>query len=439
MVELKRTELTVRAERAILVQVRPPAHEEQSGASLAELRSLAQTANAPVLGELTQARPSVSPATYLGKGKVRELAAMCRALKADIVICDDDLKPSQVSKLEAALDTKVVDRSELILDIFAQHARTRQAKLQVELAQLEYAFPRLKRMWTHLDRTAGGVVGGIGVRGPGEKQLEMDRRLVQKRIYDLKKELSKVGERRQRMVSARNEQFMTVALVGYTNAGKSTLMNALTEAGVSVRDRLFETLDTRTRQWTLPDGRSVMLSDTVGFIRKLPHHLVASFHATLEEAREADLLLHVADASSPAADTQIEAVLDVLKEIECTGKPVLLVLNKMDALTDVGRLPLLRRIAEESVCVSALAGDGIPALAQKVQEFLDREQVELTVETGVGNGKLLALLHKRGKVLDRSYGNGEVQLRVRVPQNLMGVIESLGGRITNSVPGPGGR
>jgi len=428
MVELKRTELSVRAERAILIQVRPTAYAELADVSLAELRSLAQTANAPVLSELTQARPSLEPATYLGKGKVRELAAMCRSLKADIVICDDDLKPSQVRKLEAALDTKVVDRSELILDIFAQHARTRQAKLQVELAQLEYAFPRLKRMWTHLDRTAGGVVGGIGVRGPGEKQLEVDRRLVEKRIHDLKRELVKIEDRRRRMVEGRNERFATVALVGYTNAGKSTLMNALTGAGVSVRDRLFETLDTRTRHWTLPDRRGVMLSDTVGFIRKLPHHLVASFHATLEEAREADLLLHVADASSPAAETQIGAALEVLKEIGCAGKPSILVLNKIDALRDLGHLPLLRSKGEEAACVSALTGDGIAALAQKVQEFLDREQVELTVETGLGNGRLLSLLYERGRVLDRSYRDGEVELRVVVPPTLKGTIESLGGR-----------
>ncbi len=435
MVDLRRTELSVRAERAILVQVRRAGDQELADASLEELRNLARNAYATVVGEITQARPRPDPVTYLGKGKVRQLASLCGRHEADIVICDDDLKPAQVKKLETALGTKVVDRSELILDIFAQHARTRQAKLQVELAQLEYAFPRLRKMWTHLDRTAGGTLGGgIGVRGPGEKQLEMDRRLVQKKISDLSKELSKIEEHRRRMIKDRREQFATIALVGYTNAGKSSLMNSLTEAGVSVRDRLFETLDTRTRQWTLPDGRCVMLSDTVGFIRKLPHHLVASFHATLEEAREADLLLHVADTSCPTVETQIEAVRDVLKETGCGGKPVLLVLNKTDALNDPLLLPLLRRMAEDAVCVSALTGEGLPELARRIEEFLDRGQVELTVEVGVGNGRLFSLLYEKGKVLDRSYRDGMAQVRVRIPESLMGAIESLGGRPRCSEP-----
>jgi len=431
MVELKRTELSVKAERAVLVQSRRPGHDAQASDSLEELRSLAVNARAVVVGELVQPRMRPDPVTYLGKGKLAELRRMCRRLKADIVICDDDLKPAQVRELEKALDVKVVDRSELILDIFAQHARTRQAKLQVELAQLEYALPRLRRMWTHLDRMAGGTLGGggIGVRGPGEKQLEVDRRLVQKRIFDLKRELAKIQRHRTRMLRVRTEQFFTVALVGYTNAGKSTLMNALTGAGVSVRDRLFETLDTRTRQWLLPDGRSVMLSDTVGFIRKLPHHLVASFHATLEEARQADLLLHVADAVSPTAETQIDAVRDVLKEAGCDGKPTTLVLNKIDALTDPMRLPLLRRKAGECVCVSALTGEGIGELAERVARFLDERQVELVVETMADNGRLLSLLFEKGKVLERSYWNGVARVRVRVPPALTGAIESLGGRM----------
>ncbi len=450
MVELNRTGLSVGGEQAVLIQVansRSP-FSETDGAedSMEELRSLARTANAEIVGEMVQRRPRIDRRFYLGRGKVQELARLCRRSRAEVVICDDDLSPAQVKNLETALGTKVVDRSELILDIFARHARTRQAKLQVELAQLEYALPRLKKMWTHLDRMAGTIPGGgIGVRGPGEKQLEVDRRLCQKRIHDLKKALAKIERRRRLTAQQRNDKFTTVALVGYTNAGKSTLMNALTGAGVSVREGLFETLDTRTRQWLLSDGRRVMLSDTVGFIRKLPHHLIASFEATLEEAREADLLLHVADAANRAAEAQIDAVTEVLREIGCADKPALLVLNKIDALSgsktlggEVFRLPLLRRKSEGSVCISALTGDGLDTLVRQVEQFLDQREVELTVEAALGSGKLLSLLHREGIVLDRTYnGNGTAgaasrgtwRVRVKVPRSLMGPIQSLGGKI----------
>ena len=428
MVDLKRTDLTVRAERAILIQVYKNTEQRLADSALDELRDLANTAHANVVDEVRQTRQNPSPRSYLGSGKVKEVAALCKAHEADIVICDDDLKPAQVKHLEGALDTKVVDRSELILDIFAQHAETQQAKLQVELAQLEYAFPRLKKMWTHLDRLAGGTIGGgIGVRGPGEKQLEVDRRLVQKRISELKDRLDKIEERQERQAEDRSRIFTTVALVGYTNAGKSTLMNTLTGAGVSTENQLFETLDTRTREWDVPDGRSVMLSDTVGFIRKLPHHLVASFHATLQEARSADLLLHVCDASSPTAEAQVEAVREVLDEIGCGETPSWLVLNKVDLLEDSSRLPLLRQKGEDPICISALTGEGCEELADRVQGFLDRSHVELIVETGVGNGRLFSFLHENGVVLDRTYNDGQAQLHVKVPEQLTGIIKSMGG------------
>ncbi|MCK4375737.1 MAG: GTPase HflX, partial [Candidatus Brocadiae bacterium] len=297
MADLRRTDLALRAERAVLVQVAPSWDRFEADLTFDELESLARTAGAVVVGRLKQLRNRRHPRHYLGKGKLEDLGGLCRHLEPDVVICDDELSPSQVKALEAALDVKVVDRSEVILDIFAAHARTKQAKLQVELAQLEYEFPRLKSMWTHLDRTAGGTLGGpvgggIGVRGPGEKQLEVDRRLVQRRIHDLKKDLEKVQRRRHTTAEGRSGRFATVALVGYTNGGKSSLMNALTGADVAVRDSLFETLDTRVRRWELASGQAVLLSDTVGFVRKFPHHLAASFHATLEEAHEADLLLH---------------------------------------------------------------------------------------------------------------------------------------------------
>ncbi len=429
MVDLKRTELSLHAEKAVLVQSYRAHEREFARAALKELDELARTARANVVSVLTQQRNQPDPASYLGAGKVRELARLCERVEADIVICDDDLKPAQVKNLEKRLEVKVCDRSELILDIFAQHASSLQAQLQVELAQLEYTLPRLKRMWTHLDRMAGGTIGGgIGVRGPGEKQLEVDRRLVQKRISDLKSELEKIESRHHRTAASRNEKFHTIALVGYTNAGKSTLMNRLTHAGVAVKDHLFETLDTRTRTWSLPDGREAMLSDTVGFIRKLPHHLVASFHATLEETREADLLLHVCDAAADNAVDQINAVESVLDSIGCGEKPGCLVLNKIDATDDRARLPLLRRQADPAVAISAKTGEGIDELEATVQEFMDVSQVELSVETGVGNGRLFSLLYEKGAVLGRSYNDGKVSFRVKVPPSVAGVIEAMGGK-----------
>jgi len=258
----------------------------------------------------------VDPSHYIGKGKVSQLAELCKDKEIDVVICDDDLAPAQVSNLEKIIDTKVIDRSELILDIFAARAKTAQAKLQVELAQLEYTRPRLKRMWSHLSR----IEGGIGTRGPGEKQLEVDKRLVSKRVLTLKKRLAQVTDRRKRQAKSRKEH-TTVSLVGYTNSGKSTLMNRLTEAGVLVEDKLFATLDTKTSICDLGNGRKVILSDTVGFIRKLPHHLISSFEATLEEVIWADFLLHVVDVSSPDVIEQVKAANNVLKELDCSKKP----------------------------------------------------------------------------------------------------------------------
>ena len=478
MVELKRTDSSVRAERAVLIQIAAESWNRKnatgdgggSEVSMEELRRLAQTARAQIVGELTQSRRRPNPGLYLGRGKVEELGRLCRRLGADLVICDDDLTPAQVRGLELALDLKVIDRSELILDIFATHARTHEARLQVELAQLEYAFPRLKKMWSHLDRVAGGQVGaagGIGVRGPGERQLEMDRRLVQKRITDLKKTLTGIEAHHHRLARRRSESFTTVTLVGYTNAGKSTLMNALTGADVAVRDRLFETLDTRTREWALElapgsqeahggaagrpkgvhrtadpllqgrpwrPGRRLMLSDTVGFIRKLPHHLVASFHATLEEAREADLLLHVADASSPAAEAQIESVQEVLRRIGCGDKPQILVLNKMDAARDLLAVPLLRSHVEHSVAISAARREGLDELTVLVAHLLRttgrtaQPEVELVVEASLHNGRVVSLLHEHGEVLERTYRADGVRLRVRVPAELRQQIESMGAR-----------
>ena len=434
MAQLKRTDLALAAEKAILVQVIRRNDGQDHDRTFKELESLAQTARAVVVGRVRQKRDRPDPRYYVGKGKRNELAALCGQEKADVVICDDELNPAQVKNLEKSLDTKVVDRSELILDIFASHARTRQAKLQVELAQLEYQLPRLKRMWTHLDRTAGGTLGGpagggIGVRGPGEKQLEVDRRLVQRRIHELKKDLEKIDKRRHLMVQGRNQKFATVALVGYTNAGKSSLMNALTHAEVSVRDRLFETLDTRTRQWELPDGREVLLSDTVGFVRKFPHHLVASFHATLEEAREADVLLHVIDAAKHDAEQEVHSVEEALREVDCGEKPTIYLLNKVDLVDDLSELPLLRKLVGETVCTSAVSDEGLDEVRRRVMEMLDAEKVELRVRVDAGNGRLISYLYEHGTVTDRSITDATLRFRVKMDPEQSGIVRSMGGEV----------
>ena len=407
---------SVQSEKAVLVGVllRPPVDPEHP---LDELAGLAETAGARVVGELTQRRETPDQTTYLGKGKVAELAALAAHHDADVVIFDNDLSPAQTRNLERELELKVLDRSEVILDIFAARARTYEARLAVELAQLEYSLPRLKRMWTHLSR----LKMGIGMRGPGEKQLEVDRRLVEKRIHDLTQELGEIHARRERQVAARHDH-MTVSLVGYTNAGKSTLLNALTGADELAEDKLFATLDTRTRRWRLPGWGPVLLSDTVGFIRDLPHRLIASFKATLEETRQADLLLHVADASSPIVDAQIAAVRAVLEELGVEDKDTLLVLNKIDAVPDrTDRERLLARYPH-AIAISARTGDGMRGLARAASDCLGRGFRDVDVRTDPGNGRLLAWLGRHGEVLSRHFTDDQVTVHCRIPAALLGQI-----------------
>jgi GTP-binding protein HflX len=416
--DITRDALTVHQERALLVSVELPGKPWLSTDPLEELQGLATTAGAEVVGGLLQRRQSIIPATYIGKGKLAELQERVQATDADVVIFDNDLSPGQVRNLEKATEVKVLDRSELILDIFATRARTAEARLQVELAQLEYALPRLRKMWSHLSRTAGG----LGLRGPGETQLEEDRRLVDLRIRDLKTRLSEVQARKQREVRSRNEEH-TVSLVGYTNAGKSTLMNALTGAGVYVEDKLFSTLDTRTRQWHLKDWGRVLLSDTVGFIRDLPHHLVASFRATLEETRQARLLLHVVDASNPVAEEQIKAVNRVLKEIDCAAKPTLLVLNKVDRVSDRSYLDVLEKHHPRAVAVSAATGQGLDDLRDAVIEAISADFVEAEIETAAGNGRVLAYLGAHTEIYRQEYRDDRVVVRCQLPRHLLHHIQ----------------
>ena len=343
-------------ERAVLVG-HLPRDGKDLPRSMEELRRLADTAGAKVLGQIVQRRGSVVPATFLGKGKVGELKELAAERGADLAIFNDDLSPPQVRNLEKELGVKVVDRSELILDIFARRARSRESRLQVELAQLEYMLPRLTGMWKHLERQAGG----IGTRGPGETQLETDRRLVREKIARLKRALEGVERERETQRRRRRREFRA-ALVGYTNAGKSTLFNALTRASVFVEDRLFATLDATTRQMVNAERQVVLLTDTVGFIRKRPHHLVASFHSTLVEAIEADVLLHVVDAADADVARQMRAVEEVLESLLETPRPTILVFNKCDALRDEEAGAGLRARYPGCHVISARSGKGVAEL-----------------------------------------------------------------------------
>ncbi len=411
--------MTVHRERTILVSVALPHRPWVGDDPLDELRGLAETAGANIVGELTQKRHDIVPGTYIGKGKLAELTEMVAAKDAEVVIFDNDLSPGQTRALEKATEVKVIDRSELILDIFATRARTIESRLQVELAQLEYALPRLKRMWTHLSR----YKGGIGLRGPGETQLEEDRRLVGLKIRDLKTRLATVQTRKQREVGSRYEEH-TVSLVGYTNAGKSTLMNKLTGAGVYVEDKLFSTLDTRTRQWRLADWGRVLLSDTVGFIRDLPHHLVASFKATLEEARQARLLLHVVDASSLHAEEQIQAVKKVLKELGCSERPTLLVLNKIDQRQkDTSLLQVLQAHHPRAVAISAFKGQGLDELRDAVIEMLSADFAQVSIDVDAGNGRVLAYLAAHADIYRQEFHDNRIKMFGSMPKHLVRHIQ----------------
>src|SRR5690348_1200810 len=395
MAELKRTELSVLQERAVLVGVILPDSTADPRDPLGELASLAKTAGARVVGNVIQKRQRRDAGTYVGSGKVLEIAQLAGKEKADVVIFDNDLTPGQIGALERIINkelgiprgkegVKVLDRSELILDIFATRAQTHEAKLQVELAQMQYTYPRLARMWGHLERIAGGGQGmGIGTRGPGETQLETDRRIVRKRISDLKAQISNIQQRKSRLVAQRNREHFTVCIVGYTNAGKSTLFNTLTAAGTYADDKLFATLDTKTRAWRIERGTEVLLSDTVGFVRDLPHNLVASFKATLEEAVHADLLLHVLDVGHPHAQQQFDSVHEVLDEIGAKGKPEQLLLNKIDTDEGEAAFPFWRTLYPDALPISARTGVGLDKLAEAVLRAVKGQQVDVTLEADI--------------------------------------------------------
>ena len=398
---------------------------------LSELARLADTAGALVVGEVTQQLDRPVPSTFLGKGKVEELRERIDAASASLVIFDEELTPAQGKNLEEATGTRVVDRAELILDIFATRARSREAKLQVELAQLEYMLPRLTRMWTHLEKFRGG----IGVRGPGETQLETDRRLINKRIKTIRERLEEVQRSREVQRQGRKGEFRA-ALVGYTNAGKSSILRTLSKsADVHVEDRLFATLDPLTREVDLGEQGSVLLTDTVGFIRKLPHHLVASFRATLEEAGEADLLLHVIDASHPAWEEQRAVVQQVLLELDLHHQPALNVFNKVDRLSPPDLAALQERIAQlapTSVFVSALDEEGMEPLRRALTHAVSSRRNVSEIRFPLTDGALLSEVHRTAEVLDRRVDGGELVLQVRIAPDAMARLEQSGASVTVS-------
>ena len=417
--------LDIRLDRALLLGLELYQQADDLEESLDELALLADTAGVEVVGRLTQRKQKIDPGLYVGKGKAQEASEFIVQNNVELLIVDDDLKPAQQRNLEKLVEVRVIDRTELILSIFAWRARTHQAKVQVELAQMNYSLPRLRKMWTHLtseqERAAAGIMGGAG-----ERQIELDRRMIRQRIRDLKRELVQIRKQKSRSMSNRDELF-TVALVGYTNAGKSTLMNKLTDANVFVEDKLFATLDTRTRIWKLATGHRCLLSDTVGFIRKLPHHLVEAFNATLQEAMTADLLLHIVDCSSYSVEKHIAAAQEVLERIDSQDISTLIVFNKVDLLDSEGdavkKLEVLQTLYPQSIAVSAISGFGIEALKNRILIELRKSWISGKLQIHHGNGKLIGILKDETEILREEYKDKFVEFDIFFDPRIIRKIE----------------
>ncbi len=399
---------------------------EEADEHLEELGRLADTAGANVVAVLIQRLDAPQPKYFIGEGKAKQLKKVAREREATVVIFDDELTPAQGKNLEDLLDVRVMDRTELILDIFATRARTTEAQLQVELAQLEYLLPRLKRMWTHLSR----IRGGIGLRGPGETQLETDRRIIGRRIADLREKLETVAQRRATQRKRREDVFQA-ALVGYTNAGKSSLLRSMSGSDLFIEDRLFATLDPATRRVELPMGSAVLVTDTVGFIRKLPHHLVASFRATLEEAEEADVLLHVIDGSHPRWQEQKAVVEEVLRDLEMADVPVALVFNKMDLITHDEENALRHRVEalypEPAVYTSTVEQEGLVGLVDFLEDQIRDQRPEVHVLIPAADGESLATVYREGEVIRQEEHGTTIDLLARLPKPTLGRLKQREG------------
>lgn len=404
-------------ERVILVGVQADDNEDTEK-SLDELEELAQTAGAETVGRIIQNREQIHPGTYVGKGKLDEIKNLLWETDATGIICDDELSPAQLGNLQDALDTKVMDRTLIILDIFAERTSTNEGKIQVELAQLKYRQSRLVGLGKSLSRLGGG----IGTRGPGEKKLEMDRRLIKGRIAQLNRELKDVKRHREVTREQRSRNHIPViAIVGYTNAGKSTLLNRLTGASVLEEDKLFATLDPTTRGLKLPSGQEVLLTDTVGFIRKLPHHLIEAFKSTLEEAKYADMILHVVDVSNPQMDEQMYTVYETLQNLDVKDKVVITAFNKQDRLTEV---PIIRDFkADHIVNISARTGQGLDTLQSVIEQILRERKIEISRTYSYADAGKIQLIRKYGELLEEEYREDGIFVHAFVPKELYGKIE----------------
>jgi GTP-binding protein HflX len=421
----------VRLERVVLVGVWTEGTVQEAERSLAELALLAETAGSVVLEGIMQRRESPDPATYIGSGKAAELRRIVVASGADTVICDGELTPGQLRQLEDVVKVKVVDRTWLILDIFAQHARSREGQAQVSLAQMQYLLPRLRGWGESLSRQAGGraggATGGVGTRGPGETKIETDRRRIRSQMARLRRQLREMEASRQTQRAARHRAGIpAVAIAGYTNAGKSSLLNRLTGAGVLVEDALFATLDPTVRRARTPGGLEFTLADTVGFVRHLPHQLVEAFRSTLEEVRDADLILHVVDGSDPVPEDQIRAVREVLAEIDASGIPELIVINKAD-IADSDVVARIRRREPGAVVVSARTGEGIDALLAAVEADLPHLWQDVDVVIPYTRGDLVSRAHRQGEVLQADHDADGTRLRARVPEPLAHELRAAAG------------
>ncbi|CAB4966313.1 MAG: GTPase HflX [Actinobacteria bacterium] len=422
----------VRLERVVLAGVWTSGTVRDADRSLAELALLAETAGSLVLDGVTQRRDTPDPATYLGSGKTQELRDIVVATGADTVICDGELTPGQLRKLEEILKVKVVDRTWLILDIFAQHARSREGKAQVSLAQMQYLLPRLRGWGESLSRQAGGraggQTGGVGTRGPGETKIETDRRRIRTQMSKLRRELKEMEKSRTTQRAARHRAGVpAVAIAGYTNAGKSSLLNRLTGAGVLVENALFATLDPTVRKTKTPGGREFTLADTVGFVRHLPHQLIEAFRSTLEEVKDADLILHIVDGSDDAPEEQMAAVREVLNEIGAGGVPELVVINKCD-IADPDRVTTLLRREPHAVVISAMTGEGIDELLLAIEADLPHLMEQIDILLPYSRGDLLSRVHSQGDVIAIEHEEGGTRLRARVPQALAGeLMQACGG------------